>query len=317
MSFSYTYYQLDANSPLNACSSLKSRTGALFRVTSEDGNEGYGDCHPWPELGDLPIEEQIARLKSGQPTPLVNRALSFAQLDAAARSKGVHLLERNRSPDCHFLISDLLNCSSVHIQKIIEEGFTHVKVKMGRALAEADKLIELFSQSSLKIRLDFNETLNLAQFTQFLDQIASLKHHVDFIEDPLPFQIELWSLFQQQGWTLACDRQVVSAWGQPDAAAVLIIKPALHGPELYLKDTLQRKVVTTNVGHPIEQVAAAYAASVIDPGCLDKHGLLSHRVYHANDFSSQLNWCGPQFTFPYGTGCGFDDKLAALSWQEV
>jgi O-succinylbenzoate synthase len=317
MKIAYGYYQLDSKSSLNACSSSKSRTGALLRVVYEDGRIGYADCHPWPELGDLPIQEQLACLFKGRWTPLLDRAFFFAQIDAAARSKAHHLLQSTPIPESHFFIGDLILCSVDHLLQAVAEGFTHVKLKMGRDLqAEADQLLELFPQLPLKIRIDFNESLNLTQFTHFLDRIAPLKYHIDFIEDPIPFQVDLWEGFQQQGWTLACDRHAATACCQPHAASVLIIKPAIHGPELYLKETSQRKIITTNLGHPIEQVAAAYICSCVDPHCLDTHGLLSHRAYRPTLFSSQLNWRGPQFTRPKGTGCGFNDELAVLPWEE-
>jgi O-succinylbenzoate synthase len=109
----------------------------------------------------------------------------------------------------------------------------------------------------------------------------------------------------------------VSAYQQPNAAAVLIIKPAVHRPELFSKETSQRKVVTANLAHPIEQISAAYAAALIDPTCCDIHGLLSHRAYCPNRFSPQLNWRGPLFTLPTGTGVGFVEELAAFLWEEI
>ena len=45
------------------------RRGALIRVGS-----GFADFHPWPELGDEPLETQLAKLARGETTPLTRRA---------------------------------------------------------------------------------------------------------------------------------------------------------------------------------------------------------------------------------------------------
>ena len=41
------------------------RQGALVRV---DG--GVADLHPWPELGDLSIDEELEAIRNKMPTPL-------------------------------------------------------------------------------------------------------------------------------------------------------------------------------------------------------------------------------------------------------
>jgi O-succinylbenzoate synthase len=64
------------------------REGALLR-----NDDGFADVHPWPELGDAPLDEQLALLADGQITPLTRASLQCAALDRNARRRGVSLFE--------------------------------------------------------------------------------------------------------------------------------------------------------------------------------------------------------------------------------
>ena len=65
---------------------MGARRGALIRV---DG--GFADVHPWPELGDAPLDEQLALLARGETTPLTRASLHWARVDADARARGVSI----------------------------------------------------------------------------------------------------------------------------------------------------------------------------------------------------------------------------------
>jgi O-succinylbenzoate synthase len=56
--------------------SLGMRQGALLKIVFADHLVGYADCHPWPELGDIPLAEQVALFSQGHfETPHLKRAL--------------------------------------------------------------------------------------------------------------------------------------------------------------------------------------------------------------------------------------------------
>src|SRR3954463_14889162 len=73
------------------------RLGALIRV-----GDGFADVHPWPELGDAPLDQQLALLARGETTALTRASLRFAELDAAARHDGRWLFERVTIPMSHW-----------------------------------------------------------------------------------------------------------------------------------------------------------------------------------------------------------------------
>ncbi|MFI0435488.1 MAG: hypothetical protein ACH350_07175 [Parachlamydiaceae bacterium] len=315
MILSYAFYELEPISSLNAISRPLPRKGALLKVSFEWGGTGYADCHPWPELGDLSLAKQLMELAQGNMTALTRSSLWFASLDAKIRFEERGALSSLNPQRSHLLVPDIFQLTPSIVEQMIEKGVTHVKLKMGRCIEHEVKYLHLlFYRTPLKLRLDFNETLTAQSCSLFLDAIATMRENIDFIEDPFAFDIPQWIAIQKEGWMLACDRQAAIAADHPEAAAVLVIKPALHPFEDWKKKGGQMHITTSYLGHPIGQVAAAYVASQIDPSCAHVHGLLSHHVYRPTPFSRQLNWGSPFFLPPPGTGFGFDSELEQIEW---
>lgn len=281
------------------------REGVLLKVAFEDGVVGYADCHPWTEVGDEPLAEQIESLVNGQPTQLMRSSLECAKCNKAII----------KTPRSHFLGFNLLNWTVEDSTQIAREGFTHVKFKVGRnPKLEVNKLREIAEHSTLQLRLDFNQLLSFTSFQDYLESIEHLKERMDYIEDPFPYDEKQWALIQEQGWILACDKNVERAYGKPEAAKILIIKPArMLQSDIFKEAPGQIKIVTSYMAHPVEQLYAAHIASQIDPAARQLHGLLSHRVYEPNAFSAKLNWHGNQFT----TTGGFINELEKLNWQDI
>lgn len=322
MKISYFIYELIARSPLNSKMTHSTRQGALLKFEFKGGSIGYADCHPWVELGDSPLTEQLRHLTNAESsTPLMQRSLHFARLDAKARAQGVNLFEGLSIPESHFLIPNLLQWETDQILTALKQGFTHFKVKLGADLAQEliqlKSLFALFS-SKIKVRLDFNLKLTLQQFEEVLTQLAPYRGFIDFYEDPCSYDTTAWSKWQKGGLCLACDYQSQQAIGYPQCAEVLVIKPAVQDESIYLthSDPKQRLVFTTYLDHPLGQLATAYTAAVafkkkpVSAVC----GLLSHTAYQRNEFSEQLSQNGPAFVLPKGTGFGFDDLLKKQKW---
>lgn len=309
MSIAYALYELYPKSP-----SLPIRKGALLRFHFPSLGVGYADCHPWPELGDLPLEEQLKNLSHGNLTSLTAGTWQYARREAEARERREPLLKAKIKS--HFLVTDLSHLTLEHLNRLAEEGYSHLKIKLGRRVdEEIEQLLSLFPFSSFKLRFDFNEKLDFSIFRLFLKQIDCLRKKIDFIEDPFPWHPQEWSFIQQEGWVLACDRQADKAIHQAEAAQVLVLKPALYSfPHSFLSSG-QRLVITSYLGHPIEQIAAASIAAEVDPSGTMIHGLLSHHAYLPNLFSQKLNEKGPYLIPLPGMGSGLDRELEQLEWN--
>lgn len=300
------------------------RHGALLRFTFDDGSFGYADCHPWQELGDLPLADQLQLLSQGKFTPLTERSLIFATLDEAARIKKKNLFEKLTIPQSHFLVANILAWHLPLIAEAIEQKFTVLKIKLGtdlqNELVRLKALFKWLEKTDLKVRLDFNLKLTKEKFQSFLSEISPWWHLIDFCEDPFLFNVNSWKEIQKIGPALACDARSEQAISHANASKVCVIKPAQQSEIPFLqKPSDQRLVITSYLDHPLGQLSAAYSAALVsrDSKRVDVCGLMSHRIYQPNAFSEQLCWNNANFKIPPGTGFGYDDLLAKQDWKTL
>jgi O-succinylbenzoate synthase len=252
------------------------REGALIRL---DG--GFADVHPWPELGDAPLDEQLVLLTRGEATQLTRASLHWAAVDAEARRRGVSLFEGLTIPLSHWSGNEP------------PAGFDTVKIKGVQPVPE-----------HVRIRIDFNGRLSPSEF---VDIAAALpRERIDFIEDPCPYDPALWrSLSERTGLRLALDRF-------EGVAGVLVHKPALHASFPSFPGEI---VVTSYMDHPVGQYFAACVAASNDvsPRC----GLFTHALYEPDAFIERIRADGTRLLPPGGTGIGFDDLLEDLPWTKI
>jgi o-succinylbenzoate synthase len=276
-------YELHPRGRLSAVAGTGARHGALIRV-----GEGYADVHPWPELGDAPLEEQLARLARGETTSLTRRSLKFASIDGDARMRGVNLFDGLTIPESHW----------PEAAGDVPAAFDTVKIKMRRG-ASIDPAVSRF-----RLRLDYNATLTPAEF---LDERLP-RDSIDFIEDPCPFDRATWAeLRRRSGLRLALDR------GTDDdmSVDVLVVKPAVQDVPHSAKEI----VVTSYMDHSIGQLAAAWVAA--GKATSARCGLLTHLLFELDPFFERLRIDGARLVAPAGTGLGFDDLLVKLPWKKL
>lgn len=280
------------------------RKGALIRCFFPDTLIGYADCHPWVQFGDLPLEDQISKLLRGELTPLTKRTLEFARLDALGRLNKMNLIDPDKRVENHFLI---LNPS------LFDEWdklafYKIVKIKL-TGTAEDKLFLKLVSQKAphLKWRLDFNAQISYKAFYRFISSIDIT--FIDFIEDPFPFDEALWASIEQEfSVALAADfeKNKLKKW----LPKVVIVKPAVDDFSYYLSIN-SRIIITSYLGHPIEQLCSLYCAQQLANN--ETMGIFSHYIYEANAFSKLLDKTPTSSMMP-GTGFGYDVLLSQLEW---
>ncbi|MEX1013193.1 MAG: hypothetical protein WDZ27_05820 [Waddliaceae bacterium] len=266
----------------------------MLRVVDDNGNIGYADCHPWVELGDLPLSAQLSSLRQGKLTPLLKRSLYFATLDRNARAERVNLFQDIVIPKSHALSMDPSHPVDL-------DGFTHLKIKVKK---------DVKLPKGVRLRLDFGSRLSPKECEEFLS--ANDLTDIEFLEDPTPYSSK-WSQIQQQ-YKVNFARDFGSEKGAN--APFLVIKPAVQEVDPFLKGDHQL-VVTSYLDHPIGQLAAAYTAALLSEktGRVSICGLVSHEVYQKSSFSEKLSRNGPRLIPPQeGYGFGFDEELTSLSW---
>ncbi len=306
-------YKLKTRGFLNAVSSRREFEGVLIR-----SGDGFGCLHPWPELGNPPLDKCLADLAGDRRWPLVRRALRCAEYDAAARSHEESLFEEMIVPPSH---ATLAQADLKTVALAVAAGFEIVKLKCGRDPAAEAKLLETLAAEfpAVRWRLDFNEAPAPEEVTAFLTGLTDpTRRTVDFVEDPCPYAEATWTeLHRRTGVRLAVDLEAA-----PDRAAaqVMIIKPAVDEPFLLAEAALQHRqqvVLTSYMDHPLGQAFAAWEAARLGlqfPGLPGVCGLQTHHLFAPNEFTEALGPWSPVFQPPAGTGLGFDDFLEALPW---
>lgn len=311
-------YRLKARSFLNSISNRRVFEGALIEV---DG--GYGCIHPWPELGDPPLEKCLQDLQGARRWPIVKRALRCAEYDRAARENEDSLFEELEVPMSHATLP------AVDLEQIgaaVAAGFEVVKLKFGRDPLRESELLNEASTAfpQLKWRPDFNEAYDPAQVRVFLKGLSSeARRAIDFLEDPCPYAEGTWgALFKEFRVPMAVDRE---SSPQAEAAQVMVVKPAIDEPWLLTEAALnhqQRVVVTSYMEHPVGQAFAAWEAGRLGlqfeiPGLIGVCGLQTHHLFEADAFTEMLGDWSPTFQSPTGLGIGFDDLLGELPWTRL
>ena len=309
-------YRLKTRGFLNSISNRREFEGALIQI---DG--GYGCIHPWPELGDPTLEKCLADLAGVRRWPIVRRAIRCAEYDRTAREFENSLFEEMEVPQSH---ATLAKADVAEIARAVEAGFTSVKLKTGRDLTAEAKFLEAMAieYPALKWRLDFNESLEPEQATEFLLALTEkTRAAIDFVEDPCPYSETAWKeLRRATGVKLAVDRESSPL---SSAAQVMVIKPAVDEPFLLAESAVshsQRVVMTSYMDHPVGQAFAAWEAARLElqfPGLVGLCGLQTHHLFEQDGFTEALGPWSPEFKIPEGNGLGFGDLLDAQPWTRL
>ncbi len=294
------WYSLQPAQKLNSQVGVSPRFGSLLRITFNEEEVGYTDLHPWPEWGDQPLHEQLKLLKAGTPTALAEQALNFARIDAEARARGRSVFSGLPVLQNHSLVTD---CAVVLPTQF--EGQI-VKLKVGRDLEFEREWIKAFCAKPGLLRLDFNSSLQGADFLKWLSGFRDQElKKIDYIEDPCVFDLDIWSQALEKV-QLAADLEVADE--SLRSSLVLIRKPTAI--EMVDPMEYKRVVFTHKMDHPFGARIALFVASTfyhLLPEKKEICGLDPQGVYAATGFEGAEE----------GSGFGFDSTLRDLKWTTL
>jgi o-succinylbenzoate synthase len=320
MSPIYVYdYLLRSGVALNSASHRRVFPGALIRVGS-----GFGCVHPWPEFGDVTVEEQLRLLSEGITTPVTEMALRCAEIDGAAREAGVSLFDGLEIPRSHYSWS-FAQATEPQIQRVVNEGWQAIKAKGYANYGETRRFLEqcarVGEKSGLKLRVDFNGCLDAHGFSQFIEFMPLRTYQqLDLIEDPFPYDAAAWQQAQQRwGVKLALDK----GWrdGSTGFSAV-VVKPARRDWRIVAERHPQHPLMLTSaMDHALGQMFAAYEAGLAREQIGDRVGLCglcTQHLFEEDGFFERVSSPGgllkPDLS---GGGLGFGDVLERLPWRRL
>lgn len=326
MKISYSPYTLIPLAPLNAVSTGTSRQGALLKIEEGEGLIGYADLHPWVELGDVSLPEQLECLQAGRSTELIEQSISLAHRDAQLRCQKKSIYDEGEPVRNNFLISDLNLLQPALLSEIKHQGFATVKLKVGRDLVRESEALRVLVSADLKIRLDFNATVRADTVTAFLKSLPEeVLHKIEYIEDPCVFEEQAWRSLQSFA-KIAVDNQYDQVpWEKLKSPPfdVIVIKPAKMNVDKAMARCLKwnlHAAVTSYMDHPVGVMHALgvamelkkrHGSLMLDSGCW------THHLYQENIFSQHMSLQGPFILKVQGTGVGFDELLGALPWHQI
>lgn len=307
--------------------------GVLFKFEFNDQMTGYGDLHPWPELGDPTIAEQLALVKKGEFPPAFRKTMLHAQIDAQARLDKKSVFEGLQIPRSHFFASRPELIDQILMKHIYDQGFKSIKLKVAdleAGLKDVIHLVKLINKWDIKLRIDFNAKFKRDDVFTYLHDLKFQIGHlnfVDFVEDPISFEEKDWSdLKKTFSLNLALDRELANVPSNlklklSTFADIIVFKPALQLVEevsQLAKMNGLKMVVTTNLDHALGVMSAAWEAALLHrkhPEMLKDCGLISHQDFRDDGFFSKIQVSGPQLIPPTSPGFGFEHELAARKWE--
>ena len=315
------HYTLQPGSDL-ARAARSPRHGALLRVEFDDETIGHADLHPWKEFGHAPLTDHMASLGTDQPTPLANLAVRHARTDAAARRAGLSLFDGLPEVRSHALFTDWIDAPRNALEQCVAEGYTAVKLKIGRDPQREAEALNALADLPLRWRLDANTSDGIELFLAALT--PAVRANIEFLEDPMPYESSAWyGLSEHEKIPLALDWELPATPPPWPGAQVLVIKPASQDAfplALAAAHAGMQIVVTHSMDHPLGQSVALWTAMRLRQRHGDvvlDGGLQAAGLYAPDQFSNLIRYQGSQTIPPPGTGFGFDEQLAILPWSAL
>ncbi|AGH94800.1 hypothetical protein [Pseudobdellovibrio exovorus] len=304
MKLSCSSYRLKKRTALNALTQESYQDGyqegALLRFV--DGDDwGVADLCPKPEFGDSDWQTEIK-----QRGLLFLRATELAIEDLLARKNKKSLISDKKIPS-NYLITDVFSTDLNQPQFVGKS----VKIKCGSQVSELLARLNAVSLD-VRLRLDFNNTLNAQQFEMFLKGLSSAaKNRIEYIEDPVAIS-EAWKDWNQ-AVPLAYDFQSLPY--REDWATFLIIKPSRQSVPLSKAGTV---ILTSAMEHP---VGFAHALRTAQSLAQRDSGFLTLDLYEDIGFGRYFvhdeNLVGFSSEALSDYGIGMSQQLNQLTWVDV
>jgi o-succinylbenzoate synthase len=327
MIISYSPYTLKPVQHLNNVTNMGERKGVLLKIEWPDGLIGYSDLHPWPEFGDAPWEDQLAGIRHGQISPMMEQSIWLARKDAQLRKQDKNAFQGLAIVKNNYIVTDIASEAEGLADRLKTAGFDTVKIKVGRDLQQEAEFISLLGRDgAFKLRLDFNSMGTWQTYERFMSSIDKVAlQRVQYVEDPFPFDVQAWTEAKRFA-PIAIDNQLSKVdlkklQGKP--FDVVVLKPAKNDVNFVLHQSVIHDfkiTVTSYMDHPVGVIHALAIASelkkshpqrILDAGCM------TLKLFQMDSYSAEVVTSGPFLKRPTGKGIGFDALLSREPWAQI
>ena len=192
----YYPYTLSLKNPY-LFSAFSQREGFLLQVEFQGLPLGYGNYHPWPELGDSSCKEALRVLscfpKAKElrpiPPPLLKQSLFLAYRDALWRKENISPYGLWPSLFNHYLMIDPQGAVERALKslQLKEKGFEYLKIKISPQVKLSPGFLSFCED--FRLRLDGNACFGSETFLNYFQTWSpQLIQKIEYVEDPLPLQ---------------------------------------------------------------------------------------------------------------------------------
>lgn len=234
--FTFKSYQRRFLKPLRTAHGEWSvREGFIVQI-EQNGEMYYGEVAPIPDFGTETVASAHEFLEQrGRDSALA------VPVELPCCGFGLSAVEPSTAQPRSYEIAGLLPAGAAVLaaaEAKVAAGYTVLKWKIGVELVavELELLRQLLERlpSQLRLRLDANGGLNVAQLAQWLEALAAHPAQIEYLEQPLPVgqEAEMAAQMQASGVPIALDESLngpaAKTWLQ-NWAGPLVVKPALMG----------------------------------------------------------------------------------------
>lgn len=271
--FAYRRYRRPLAVPLRtAHGEWRVREGLLIRLGDGAGGVGYGEMAPIPHFGTETLDDCEALCRALGPVvtddELTGWALPCAQF---AVGTALAMLGGALPPQRLFPVARLLpdgEQASADASTAVSQGFRVLKLKYRPGTGDLDTLRALLVSlrgTRTRLRIDANCGLDARGARDLMDVLAIHAQGVEFLEQPFPpgSEPEMLGLMARHGVPVALDESVASpaAFAEHmDWPGPLVVKPALMGNPLRLRERLRSRVGAVVLSSALETPIGLYGA---------------------------------------------------------
>lgn len=316
----YFPYSLNFIKPFSTSKGvIKKREGFIIKLKSSSGKTGIGEAAPFQEFGSESFKEADGFLKDFQlhfkidlddiensleenltgliTLPALRHGFEQALLNLICTEKNISLNEllnirSNKEININSVIGFLSpEESALAAAQKVQEGFSAIKVKIGRDSFEEDyeclATVRNACGNEIKIRADVNGKWNIKEAAENLDRLSQL--NLEYIEQPVNSVEDFVKLSSFTKIPLAVDESIRTLKDAEEfisrkAVSVIIVKPMMLGgiiPSLRIIKLAEEKgiriVITSSFESAIGRAMAVFAASTVKEDIA--HGLDTGRYF--------------------------------------
>lgn len=325
-------------------SSHRRRTGALLKFEFPEVGVGYADLHPWVEFGEPALADHLISLQSkgnklSRLTPLTERAVQNAFIDAQYRQKKQSFLTGVEQVTNNALLLDILDETvsghpsrtrdlAGYLNGLEHEGFTHLKIKVGQDSSREVLVVkQILNTSKLLLRLDANAKFTYDEAHSFLLQLTPEERtKIEYFEDPCPFDQKDWAHLRALV-PIALDWQAEAALAKQlpsNCWDVVVVKPSRSDLNFWIKQAQKHQTkitITSAMDHPLGVLMALGFAHKLQQEFQNLSmvaGCQTIELYQSDDFSARIKRIGPRMNLvdqETSYGLGFTALLESQKWK--